>query len=270
MHEDEFATRQVIDMLLPGCLERLRTVTGLPVVLGGSIRQGGRGTQLILDSLLGTSGNSLRGLVVEPGKGLGGCVVRRRVPLRVNDYTTAMAITHEYDQEVREEGLTSAFAVPVFVRGQVRGVMYGALRDRRAIDDRTVKTAVVVAGQLQGDIESRLHYERGDTAHGARRALADLAAVIRDTSDPGLRARLVGIQRDLTGQSEHIGPKPLLAPREVDVLRLVEVGASNLEIATRLGLRLETVKSYVRSAMRKLEVHNRTAAAHRARLNGLL
>jgi DNA-binding CsgD family transcriptional regulator len=61
-----------------------------------------------------------------------------------------------------------------------------------------------------------------------------------------------------------------LAPRELDALRLVAVGASNVEIAAQLGLSPETVKAYLRTAMRKLDVHNRTAAVHAARLAGIL
>ncbi|WP_433296963.1 helix-turn-helix transcriptional regulator [Pseudonocardia sp. CA-142604] len=268
--DNGFAAQQLIAELLPERLERLRKVTGVPVVLGGATRHGADGVQLVLDRLMGTFGDSLRGLVVHPGKGLGGCVLRRRAPLRVNDYATTMAITHEYDQAVQAERLTSVFAVPVLLWGEVRSVLYGAVRDRRPIDDRTVRSAVVVADQLQRDVENRLRRNPGETAHRARGALAELAAVIRDTTDPGMRARLVRIQQDLSGQSMRIEVKSILAPREIEVLRLAEVGASNLEIAARLGLSLETIKAYLRSAMRKLAVHNRTAAAHRARLNGML
>ncbi|HJQ47041.1 MAG TPA: helix-turn-helix transcriptional regulator [Amycolatopsis sp.] len=62
----------------------------------------------------------------------------------------------------------------------------------------------------------------------------------------------------------------MLASREIDALRRVAVGASNVEIAARLGLSPETVKAYLRTAMRKLDVHNRTAAAHAAREAGAL
>jgi DNA-binding NarL/FixJ family response regulator len=103
----------------------------------------------------------------------------------------------------------------------------------------------------------------------AGRALTELTAVIHDTTDPELRARLIGIRQGLSvAQAPTVDST--LAPREIDTLRLVAVGASNLEIAARLGLRLETVKAYLRSAMHKLAVHNRTAAAHRARQAGLL
>ena len=66
---------------------------------------------------------------------------------------------------------------------------------------------------------------------------------------------------------------PLLEPlsaRELEVLRLLEQGASNQEIAEDLVLALSTVKSHVRSILSKLGVSNRTQAVKRARTVGLL
>jgi DNA-binding CsgD family transcriptional regulator len=56
----------------------------------------------------------------------------------------------------------------------------------------------------------------------------------------------------------------------VETLRLAAVGACNLEIAAELRLSPETVKSYLRSAMRKLGASNRTAAVRETRLAGIL
>lgn len=270
--DDQLTVRDMIDELLPERLERLRQVTGLPVVLGGSTRHGDDGRALVLDRLIGTVGDSLRGLAIQPGKGLGGRVLSRRAPLRVHDYATEIGITHDYDQVVLEEGLTSVLAVPLLIRGQVRGVLYGAVHDRRHIGDRAVRSAVVLAEQLQQDVESWLRGRPGERGGQSQMALTELAAVIRETADPALRARLIRIRQELSGpcRSARLDTKSILSPRETDTLRLVEVGESNLEIAARLGLSLETVKAYLRSAMRKLDVHNRTAAAHRARQSGVL
>jgi DNA-binding CsgD family transcriptional regulator len=268
--DGRFELRQVIDELLPERLERLREATGVSVVLGGTTLHGTQGMELVLDRLVGTVGDSLRGLVVQRGKGLGGRVLRRRAPLRVHDYVTTMAITHDYDRAVRAERLTSVFAVPVLVGGEVGSVLYGAVRGIPSIDDSTLRTAVAVADRFQRDVEDRLRLGQGALDRGSSGALAELAALIRETRDPELRGRLVRIQTELTGRPGRIEVKPILAPREIDVLRLVAVGASNLQIASRLSLSVETVKAYLRSAMRKLEVHNRTAAAYRARLKGML
>ena len=61
-----------------------------------------------------------------------------------------------------------------------------------------------------------------------------------------------------------------LTTRERDVLRLVSVGASNKEVADRLGLRASTVKSHVSSILWKLEAGSRTEAAVIALRAGLV
>ncbi len=61
-----------------------------------------------------------------------------------------------------------------------------------------------------------------------------------------------------------------LSPRELDVVAQVSLGCSNAEAAVRLSLRPETVKAYLRSAMRKLDAHTRFEAVVHARRLGLL
>jgi LuxR family transcriptional regulator, regulator of acetate metabolism len=61
-----------------------------------------------------------------------------------------------------------------------------------------------------------------------------------------------------------------LSARELDVLALVAVGHANGEVGARLGLTVETVKSYLKSAMAKLDSRTRGEAVHRARAGGLL
>jgi DNA-binding CsgD family transcriptional regulator len=268
---ESVAARQLIHDLLPERMERMRIVTGLPVVLGGAVWHERGNSQLVLHRVIGTYGDSLRGLAIRPGKGLGGRVLGTRTPLRVNDYASAMAITHDYDHlVVSVEELSSILAVPIMVGGEVRGVVYGAARGPGVIGDRAIRAAKVLVEQMGQDIENHLRSTPGETDPFPSGALMELAAVIRDTEDPRLRRRLVNIQRELSTRPAMLQAHGSLAPREVDTLRLVEVGASNLEIAVQLGLSVETVKAYLRSAMRKLEVHNRTAAAHQARLTGQL
>ena len=61
-----------------------------------------------------------------------------------------------------------------------------------------------------------------------------------------------------------------LSDRELEVLQLISEGLTNREIASRLFLSLNTVKAHSRNIYGKLEVHNRTEAAARARALGLL
>lgn len=61
-----------------------------------------------------------------------------------------------------------------------------------------------------------------------------------------------------------------LSPREIEVLRLMAQGDSNVEIANDLVIALATVKRHVSNILSKLQATNRTQAAACARRYGLL
>ena len=265
----------LVSRLLPERLQRLQRASGLPVVFGGAIRWEGKGPRLVISRLSGTHGTGLEGLVVEPGRGLGGRVMRDAEPSTVSNYSATDEITHDFDEiVVAEERLTSIVAVPVIVQGMVQGVLYGAHRDHQPVGVRALRSATTVATGLQRDIEQALRREQGlepTSQPNPRTALAELARLIDETTGPAMRQRLAKIHRDLGGASE--GPPPefaALTPREIDVLRLVGAGATNLETAAELGLSPETVKAYLRSTMRKMGASNRTTAARTALQWGLL
>ncbi len=61
-----------------------------------------------------------------------------------------------------------------------------------------------------------------------------------------------------------------LTERELFVLRLVASGASNHEIAQKLSISVNTVKSHLKNILEKLQVENRTQAATYALKHGLV
>lgn len=61
-----------------------------------------------------------------------------------------------------------------------------------------------------------------------------------------------------------------LSPRQREILQLLGQGLSNPEIAQRLHIAVSTVRWHVKNIYRKLDVHNRTQAALRARALGIL
>jgi LuxR family transcriptional regulator, maltose regulon positive regulatory protein len=62
----------------------------------------------------------------------------------------------------------------------------------------------------------------------------------------------------------------LLSERELEILRLLAEGLSNREIAQRSYISIGTVKAHLKHIYGKLEVGNRTEAAHRARQLSLI
>ncbi|MEU6551330.1 helix-turn-helix transcriptional regulator [Streptomyces sp. NPDC046915] len=261
-------------------LARLRRTTGLPVAFGGLVEAGR--PQMRISELSGTATVALRSLAVTSGNGLGGKAVALARPCAVTDYSVSRRISHEYDIPVAAEGLRSVLAVPVVVRRRVRGVLYGALRTAQPLGDRAlgaameaardVEQALVVREEARGLLTAvRPEPAPGATAAGrerVREAHAALRALAPRIGDPELRAELLAACGLLTGTGPAAGPS--LAPRELDVLACVADGATNATVAQRLGLRPETVKGYLRSAMRKLGAHTRGEAVSTARRAGLL
>jgi DNA-binding NarL/FixJ family response regulator len=72
----------------------------------------------------------------------------------------------------------------------------------------------------------------------------------------------------LPGPGDRLGRDVGLTDREVEVLSLVTQGLSNNEIAERLFLSINSVKSYIRSAYAKIGVRSRTQAVAWCLLHG--
>lgn len=268
-------------------LQRLRRRGGLPVAFGG-LFMGSR--QFRISELAGTTTHALQGLAITPGNGLGGKVLTVPRPVSVADYPVSRAISHEYDAAVGMEHLRSMLAVPVVVHRRVRGVLYGAVRQPLAIGDRALAAAMEAARELEQSlaVQDEAHrlmsvaQQPAEADPGVweevREVHVDLRALAQQVADPRLREEMLAACQRLARASslesarEVIGSRPEveLSPREVDVLACVASGATNSTAAERLGLRPETVKSYLRSSMRKLGTHNRLQAVIAARRAGLL
>ncbi|WP_062649042.1 helix-turn-helix transcriptional regulator [Streptomyces maremycinicus] len=273
-----------------GALARLRRTTGLPVAFGGLLEPGRQ--RMRISEFSGAAGLALRGLAVTSGNGLGGKAVALARPCAVTDYSLSRQISHEYDAAVAEEGLRSVLAIPVIVRRRVRGVLYGALRRAEPLGDRTLTAAVQAARDVEqalvvGDEARDLLTAARPAAPGAgpgaeagagagreqvREAHTALRALAPRITDPVLRAELLEVCGLLAaGPAQRPAGQPVvLAPRELDVLAWVAAGATNAGVAERLGLRPETVKGYLRSAMRRLGARTRGEAVVAARRAGLL
>src|SRR5580658_7537290 len=97
---------------------------------------------------------------------------------------------------------------------------------------------------------------------------------------PAITKRLIGefarqrpqpkIPQESTDRAPQPGPLAALTPRETEVLRLIAGGLSNPEIARRLVVTEETVKTHVSRVLNKLGVRDRTQAVVLAYESGLV
>ncbi len=236
-----------------GLLGRLRALAPVDMAFAATVDV--PGTSFVLDRFDGARGESLRGVRSAVGDGLGGRCIALRRPVYVADYVSARGISHQYDGAVSAEGLRSIIAVPVLDGGVVREVVYAGSRGRDGFGERLVDRTVEVVRRHAGPRPDDVCAE-----------LRDIAAAV---SEPALRRRL----EDLVGRLAVPEPGPpgvTLTPREHDVLAEVALGHGNRAVADRLGLTEQTVKSYLKAAMSKLDSHTRGEAVHRARGCGLL
>jgi DNA-binding NarL/FixJ family response regulator len=89
---------------------------------------------------------------------------------------------------------------------------------------------------------------------------------------PSITRRLISKFAQIRPPAASQPPRPLatLSPRETEVLRLIAEGLANLEIAARLVVSEQTVKTHVSSVLAKLGLRDRTQAVIAAYESGLV
>lgn len=90
--------------------------------------------------------------------------------------------------------------------------------------------------------------------------------------DPGIARRVLRAASQgppASEEKEHSNPFAL-SQRELEVLTLLVEGLSNQQIADKLCLGTETIKTHMRHIMRKLSVSDRTQAAIKAMREGIV
>lgn len=104
-------------------------------------------------------------------------------------------------------------------------------------------------------------------------ASAQILAAIAALAE-GLTVRLPGQAPEQADRSGFAPPeaasRPLLTPRELEVLALVGEGMSNKTIARRLGISAHTVKYHLEAVFTKLAVRSRAEAVTRGLRHGIL
>ena len=126
-----------------------------------------------------------------------------------------------------------------------------------AIRKNAPDARIIVLTTYSGDVQVTRALEAGARAYLLKnllhKELLDTIRAVyagRKTMSPALAADL----------AERFGEDGLTA-KEIDVLRLIAEGHANKEIAARLGITEQTVKSRVKNILSKLDANDRTHAA---------
>lgn len=265
-------------------LNSLKNATGIPATMYGAVLPDGK---LRINKWVGLRTPALHNLEMTVGVGVGGRVLATRRPVGVSDYTRAKSISHDFDRHIRDEGLHSIVAVPVIVDRDMRGVLYAGVHSKARMGDKVLEEVTMTARCLEQDLAvldalrnqdgvrapapavkqgrsmSGAEWEQVRATHSKLRMLANRV------EDEALR-RDLEVLCDQMVSPVRVKQTTKLSARELDVLACVALGHTNVEAAAEMGIGAETVKSYLRSVMRKLGAHTRYEAVNAARRIGAL
>ena len=262
-------------------LTSLKTATGIPVTMFAAVLPDNR---LQISPWVGLRTPALQNLIIDSGCGVGGRVVTTRRPVGVSDYTRANVISHEYDNIIQDEGLYSIVAVPVIVHREIRGVLYVGVHSPVRLGDKVIEEVTMTARTLEQDLAINAAFRRGDGRGGlgtpgrvmngaeweqVRSTHSKLRMLANRVGDEELRRELEELCDQMV-TPVRVKQTTKLSARELDVLACVALGHTNVEAAEEMGIGAETVKSYLRSVMRKLGAHTRYEAVNAARRIGAL
>ena len=268
------------DEVIKSSLVTLKHATGIPVTMYAEVIDGGK---MQISHWVGLRTPAMHNLVIDSGAGVGGRVMSTRRPVGVSDYLRAKVITHEYDQNIKDEGLHSLVAVPVIVARQVRGVLYAGVHSSVRLGDKVLEEVTMTARCLEQDLSVADACRNMDRAAGGkggrvmngaeweqvRSTHSKLRMLANRVDDEKLRQELEELCDQMV-TPVRVKQTTKLSARELDVLACVALGHTNVEAAEEMGIGAETVKSYLRSVMRKLGAHTRYEAVNAARRIGAL
>lgn len=272
------------DEAILNALNSLKSATGIPATMYAASFPDGK---LRISKWVGLRTPALHNLEIAPGLGIGGRVVQTRRPVGVSDYTRAKSISHEFDRQIRDEGMHSIVAVPVIVTREVRGVLYAGVHSRARMGDKVLEEVTMTARCLEQEFAINEALRRAGSGRQAatpakpvramsgaeweqvRATHSKLRMLANRVNDDGLR-RDLEVLCDQMVSPVRIKQTTKLSARELDVLACVALGHTNVEAAEEMGIGAETVKSYLRSVMRKLGAHTRYEAVNAARRIGAL
>jgi signal transduction histidine kinase/CheY-like chemotaxis protein len=121
-------------------------------------------------------------LVIEPGRGAGGLVLRSGEPFRSDDIGRDSRIARDQEPLIESEGLVATLIVPIMVEGRVEGLLYVHRRTPRSFPDRSETILRLLAEYASIAIHNmRLlahEYQMRAEAEGASRMKDEFLATI--------------------------------------------------------------------------------------------
>lgn len=152
------------------------------------------------------------------------------------------------------------------------GMHKGEGLDLNHLIEATSAAVLIVGHELRPELTSRA-LERGadgffSLSVGADELVAGVLSAATGWQEGDTGPNPTVGSSDSAAEDVRLGGDVGLSSREVDILRLVTQGRSNTQIASELFLSVNSIKTYIRTAYRKIGVQTRTQAVAWALKNG--
>jgi DNA-binding NarL/FixJ family response regulator len=139
----------------------------------------------------------------------------------------------------------------------------------RAANDMSPGVRIIVVGLPEDDEEAIIACAEAGVAgyHMRGDSLDELIMLIHNVASgesicpPRVSAVLLRRLSNLASQPQLTGRDLVLTTRETQILKMLELGRSNRDIAKRLDIAVHTVKNHVHNLLTKLGVNTRAEAA---------
>lgn len=149
---------------------------------------------------------------------------------------------------------------PDLVLYDVLGLHLGDGADLAFFVKETDAVVLAISRELRPDLAARALARGADGFFGLSIGEAELLGAVRSVRD-GLLEDDESVQAATGGTADGLlGSDVGLTPRETEILRLITLGLSNQDIAHRCFLSINSVKTYIRSAYRRIGVTSRSQA----------
>jgi DNA-binding NarL/FixJ family response regulator len=175
----------------------------------------------------------------------------------------AALVANQTDMEIVAEASNGREAIEKFRQHQpditlmdLQMAEVGGLDAVIAIRSEFPEARLIILTTHAGDVQITRALKAGARAYLLKRLLhKELIETVR-----AVHAGQKRVSPEIAAEIAEHSADDALTPREADVLRLIAGGNANKEIAARLSLTEETVKSHIRNILSKLAANDRTHA----------
>jgi GAF domain-containing protein/CheY-like chemotaxis protein len=151
---------------------------------GGAIGLVTKHGPMRLAARVGLGADTLRRLVVAPGQGVTGWVLRNRQAFHTTEYAGDPRITETRIPEIEQAGIRGMMAVPVRLQEEIVGVLYAFWSAPKTLTAEQMSLAADLAGVAALAVANARLYEEARDREAEARALFEVGRLISSTLDP--------------------------------------------------------------------------------------